>query len=58
MSDELESWAKKCLNCKHAYKRKDDADMIYCRLRKGCRYENADIKKSVVNSKLTEVEHE
>lgn len=40
MSDEdLEDWAKKCLTCIHCYKKKDDADYLYCRLKNGCRYE-------------------
>lgn len=35
-----EEWVKKCLSCKHCYRRKDDADTLYCRCRNGqCRYE-------------------
>ena len=30
----LEEWFELCLDCKHAYKRKNDADMLFCRLRK------------------------
>ena len=30
----LDEWAELCLDCDHAYKRKSDADMLYCRLRK------------------------
>jgi len=39
MIEDLEDWAKKCLSCIHCYKKKDDADYLYCRLKKGCRYE-------------------
>lgn len=35
--DEFESaqeqWVEWCLNCKHAYRRKNDADTLWCRLR-------------------------
>ena len=30
----LDEWVSLCLDCKHAYKRKSDDDMLYCRLRK------------------------
>lgn len=30
---------EKCLECKHCYRRIDDAETLYCRCRKGCRYE-------------------
>lgn len=30
---------EKCISCKHVYQRIDDADTLYCRCRKGCRYE-------------------
>lgn len=30
----LDEWAELCLDCKHAYRRKSDADMLFCRLRK------------------------
>ena len=29
-----ENWENWCYECKHAYHRQDDADYIYCRLRK------------------------
>ena len=31
---EFEKWYRFCMICPHSYKRKDDADTIYCRLRK------------------------
>lgn len=31
-ADEL--WIEKCLVCKHAYRKIDDDDILYCRLRK------------------------
>ena len=37
---------EKCMMCKHVYQRKDDADTIYCRCRKGCRYEEYKSKRS------------
>ena len=30
----LDEWAELCLDCKHAYQRKNDADTLWCRLRK------------------------
>ena len=27
-------WLEWCLDCKHAYKKKNDADTLWCRLRK------------------------
>lgn len=30
----LDEWIELCLDCKHAYRRKSDADMLFCRLRK------------------------
>ena len=30
---------EKCMTCKHVYQRVSDADTLYCRCRKGCRYE-------------------
>ena len=36
---ELDDVLEKCMMCKHVYRRKDDADTLYCRCRKGCRYE-------------------
>lgn len=39
MTEDLEDWAKKCMSCIHCYKKKDDADYLYCRLKNGCRYE-------------------
>lgn len=29
-----ERWLEWCMNCKHAYKRKNDDDTLWCRLRK------------------------
>ena len=41
-SDVLE----KCYTCKHVYQRVSDADTIYCRCRKGCRYEEVKPRRS------------
>jgi len=30
---------EKCYTCKHVYQRVSDADTLYCRCRKGCKYE-------------------
>ena len=30
----VNKWLEWCMNCKHAYRRIDDADTLYCRLRK------------------------
>lgn len=32
--NEREKWYRYCMICEHSYIRKDDADTIYCRLRK------------------------
>ena len=37
---------EKCTTCKHVYRRKDDADTIYCRRREGCKYEEYKPKRS------------
>ncbi len=34
MNDDIEKWYRFCMICPHSYKRKDDADTVYCRLRK------------------------
>lgn len=40
MSRQTEADAlEKCMTCKHVYQRRDDAETIYCRRRKGCKYE-------------------
>lgn len=31
-------WLKKCLECIHCYKRKNDDEEILCRCRKGCNF--------------------
>lgn len=31
---ENERWLEWCLDCKHAYRKKADADTLWCRLRK------------------------
>lgn len=39
-AENISDWLKKCLTCKHAYKKKDEDDCIYCRCRFGeCNYE-------------------
>lgn len=40
---------EKCMTCKHIYHRQDDADTIYCRCRKGCKYEEFKPKRSNCN---------
>lgn len=46
--DDCESeWMDKCYRCRHVYKRVNDDDTLYCRCRKGCRYEEAKIRRSV-----------
>lgn len=43
---EYEDWVYKCLQCKHSYTKKDDAETMYCRLRKGkCQFEKYGDKK-------------
>ena len=37
---------EKCMSCKHVYQRIDDADTLYCRCRKGCRYEEFKPRRS------------
>jgi hypothetical protein len=37
---------EKCYTCKHVYQRVSDADTLYCRCRKGCRYEEFKPKRS------------
>lgn len=34
LMETLDEWVLLCLDCEHAYKRKSDADMLFCRLRK------------------------
>ena len=34
LMETLDEWVELCLDCKHAYKKKSDADMLFCRLRK------------------------
>ena len=36
---EGDDWLEKCMSCRHVYRRLDDNDTLYCRCRKGCRYE-------------------
>lgn len=37
---------EKCYTCKHVYQRVSDADTLYCRCRKGCRYEEVKPRRS------------
>lgn len=46
----IEHWAEKCMTCKHVYKRIDDNDTLYCRCRKGCKYEQVKNRRSDKNS--------
>ena len=45
---------EKCMTCKHVYQRIDDADTLYCRCRKGCRYEDVKIRRSNHDSRRYE----
>lgn len=37
--DETPEWLKKCMDCQHSYKRKDDDLTVHCRKRNGkCEY--------------------
>lgn len=50
--DEKEDWVNQCIKCKHSYKRKNDDDTMYCRLRKpGCRFEPMVSKEKRMNNK-------
>ena len=44
----MEEWVKRCLECTHSYKKQDDADTIYCRLKKGCKFDRAITQRDVV----------
>ena len=48
---------EKCYTCKHVYQRVSDADTLYCRCRKGCRYEEFKPKRSNGNSQWHEGEN-
>lgn len=37
---------EKCYTCKHVYRRISDDDTLYCRCRKGCKYEEFKSKRS------------
>lgn len=39
-----EDWVDQCRQCKHSYKRKNDDDLMFCRLKK-CRFEQYVSKK-------------
>lgn len=39
-AEKTPEWLKKCITCRYAHKKKDDADYFYCRLKTGeCKYE-------------------
>lgn len=39
-NENYEQWVNQCLKCKHCYRKQNDADMLFCRLRKGqCKFE-------------------
>ena len=44
-----EQTLEKCYTCKHVYQRVNDAEMLYCRCRNGCRYEEFKPKRSTEN---------
>ena len=33
-----EEWVNKCLSCTHCYRKRNDADYLYCRCKNGCNY--------------------
>lgn len=43
---ETDDWMEKCMTCKHVYQRIDDVDTLYCRCRKGCKYEEVKVRRS------------
>lgn len=46
MSEMYEPWVEKCLTCQHCYRRQDDAEIMYCRKRKGkCEYKEYQRKR-------------
>lgn len=49
-----EPWVEKCRKCTHVYYRKNDADTMRCRCRKGCNFKEYKPKKSVNNLKFTD----
>lgn len=53
-SFEYEPWVKKCLTCKHAYRRQTDAEELRCRCRKGCNYERFVSAEAVCEEAQTE----
>lgn len=41
-----EDWLEKCLECQHIYRKKDDAETVYCRCRNGkCNFKQKVIRK-------------
>lgn len=38
ISKHNETWAQKCITCKHCYTTKDDDETLKCRCRTGCHY--------------------
>ena len=42
----VDDWMEKCMTCKHVYQRIDDVDTLYCRCRKGCKYEEVKVRRS------------
>lgn len=39
-AENMPDWLKKCITCKYAYKKQNDADCVYCRRKDGkCKYE-------------------
>lgn len=41
-----EDWVAKCNECAHSYKRKDDDETMYCRLRRGiCEFKAVSAKE-------------
>ena len=44
---DAEDYARKCMECKHSYTRRDEADVLFCRCKKGCNFEKAkEVKKN------------
>lgn len=41
----FDDWVYKCKKCKHNYTKKKDEEEMFCRLKKGCRFEEVKIKR-------------
>ena len=46
---DIPEWLQLCLKCKHCYKKNEHADTVYCRSKKGCKFEEYVPKKKEGN---------